>query len=61
MGQKGVDIQIRQQIIGLLKDQTRSNVEIAKLVGVSEKCVRTTRKNFQDKNVVGEMPKSKIL
>ncbi|RNA03241.1 hypothetical protein BpHYR1_014808 [Brachionus plicatilis] len=28
----------------LIKDKTKSNREIAKLVGVSEKCVRTTRK-----------------
>ncbi|RNA20721.1 hypothetical protein BpHYR1_017426 [Brachionus plicatilis] len=37
--------EVRCQIIGLLKEKTKSNREIAKLVGVSEKCVRTTRKN----------------
>ncbi|RNA42315.1 hypothetical protein BpHYR1_033548 [Brachionus plicatilis] len=45
MGKKSVTNEVRCQIIGLLKDKTKSNREIAKLVGVSEKCVRTTRKN----------------
>ena len=45
MGKKSVTNEVRFQIIGLLKDKTKSNREIAKLVGVSEKCVRTTRKN----------------
>jgi hypothetical protein len=53
MGRKAVSMEVRQQIVGLLKDKANTNVYIANLVGVSEKCVRTTRKN-----VVGELPKS---
>ncbi|RNA36668.1 hypothetical protein BpHYR1_010655 [Brachionus plicatilis] len=45
MGKKSVTNEVRCQIIGLLEDKTKSNREIAKLVGESEKCVRTTRKN----------------
>ena len=58
MGRKSVPIEVRHQIIGLLKDQTKSNLAIAKLVGVSEKCVWTTRKNYREKNLIGECPKS---
>lgn len=58
MGKKQVTYDKRQQIIGLLKDKTKTNVEIAKLVNVSEKCVRTTRNNLQNKNVAGELPRS---
>ncbi|RMZ93929.1 hypothetical protein BpHYR1_006486 [Brachionus plicatilis] len=43
MGKKSNEVS--SQIIGLIKDKTKSNREIAKLLGVSEKCVRTTRKN----------------
>jgi len=48
MGRKPVSLETRQQIIGLSKDETNSNVKIAKLVGVSEKCVRTTLANFKN-------------
>ena len=58
MGRKPVPIEVRHQIIGLLKDKTKSNYEIAKLVEVSEKCVRKTKINHEQQNVVGELPKS---
>ena len=58
MGKKQVTYETRQQILGLLRDKNKSNVEIARLVGVSEKCVRTTRKNFEKDNVAGELPRS---
>ncbi|MDQ5930221.1 MAG: hypothetical protein QG594_2008 [Bacteroidota bacterium] len=58
MGRKAVDIEVRHQIIGLLKDKNKSQAEIARLVGVSRKCVQTTQKNFEVENVVGELPKS---
>ena len=45
MGKKSVTNEVRCQIIGLLKDKTKSSREIAKLVELSEKCMRTTRKN----------------
>ena len=38
-------------------DKNKTNTEIARLVGVSEKCVRTTRKNYEDGQIVGELPK----
>ena len=36
----------RWQIIAHIKEGTKSNREIAMLIGVSEKCVRTTKQNF---------------
>ena len=44
MGRKSVSRDTRLQIIGLLKDKRNTNVEIAEILGVSEKCVRTTKK-----------------
>ena len=40
-----------------MKDQNKSNAEIANLVGVSEKCVWTTRDRYKEKNIIGESPK----
>ncbi|RMZ94645.1 hypothetical protein BpHYR1_015775 [Brachionus plicatilis] len=37
----------RWQIIGLLKDKTKSQQEIADLVGVSRKCVFTINCNYE--------------
>ncbi|RNA38903.1 Transposable element Tcb1 transposase [Brachionus plicatilis] len=45
MGKKKITDQQIWQIVGLLKDQTER--EIAELVGVSQKCVNTTKRNFQ--------------
>ena len=45
MGQKKVSNQQRWQILDLLKDRTKT--ERAVLVGVSQKCVKTTKRNFQ--------------
>ena len=60
MGRMPVSIDTRHQIIVLLMDKNKTNTEIARLVGVSEKCVRTTRKNYgisEDGQIVGEFPK----
>ncbi|RNA28394.1 hypothetical protein BpHYR1_007722 [Brachionus plicatilis] len=46
-GQKKVSDQQRWQILGLLKDRTKTEREIAELVGVSQKCVNATKRNFQ--------------
>ena len=46
MGKKKVTNDQKWQIIGLLKDKTKTQRDIAKLVGVSQKCVHTTKKNF---------------
>ncbi|RNA33215.1 RNA-directed DNA polymerase from mobile element jockey-like [Brachionus plicatilis] len=46
-GPKKVSDQQGWQILGLLKDRTKTEREIAVLVGVSQKCVNTTRRNFQ--------------
>ncbi|RNA14184.1 paired box and transposase domain containing, partial [Brachionus plicatilis] len=40
-------ISLKWQIVGLLKDQIKTEREIAELVGVSKKCVNTTKRNFQ--------------
>ena len=46
MGKRRITQGERWQIIALIKEGTKSNREIARLIGVSEKCVRTTKQNF---------------
>jgi transposase len=46
MGRKAVSKNLRWQICGMLQDPTKTNVEIARIFNVSEKCVRTCKKNF---------------
>ena len=46
------------QIIGLLKDKTKTQRDIAKLVGVSQKCVHTTKKNFEMTSRVDNLKRS---
>ena len=46
MGRKKVSTQLKWQIISLLKDKTKTQRDIAKILGVSQKCVHTTKKNF---------------
>lgn len=47
MGKKKVTDQQRWSIIGLLKDGSKTEREIAEIVGVSQKCVNTTKRNYQ--------------
>ncbi|RNA36711.1 hypothetical protein BpHYR1_011362 [Brachionus plicatilis] len=58
MGKKKVSEAQRWQIIGLLKDKTKSQQNIADLVGVSRKCVITTKRNYEKTSVVNELPRS---
>ena len=58
MGKKKVTEAQRWQIIGLLKDKTKSQKEIAQLVGVSEKCVFTTKRNYDTTSSCKELPRS---
>ena len=58
MGTKPVDKSIKWQIIGLKKVGELSNVQIGKIVGVSEKCVRTTWKNYADSGDVADKSRS---
>ena len=46
MGKRRITHGERWQIIAHIKEGTKSNREIARLIGVSEKCVRTTKQNF---------------
>ncbi|RNA33180.1 hypothetical protein BpHYR1_008249 [Brachionus plicatilis] len=39
--------QQRWEILGILKNRTKTKGEITELVGVSQKCVNTTKRNFQ--------------
>ncbi|RNA27093.1 hypothetical protein BpHYR1_032354 [Brachionus plicatilis] len=48
----------RWQIIGLLKDKTKSHQEIADLGGVSRKCVFTAKCNYEKTLVAKELPRS---
>ena len=46
MGKRRITQGERWQIIAHIKEGTKSNREIARLIGVSEKCVRTMKQNF---------------
>ena len=46
MGRKAISEVTKWQIVGLGKDKSKNLRKIAELVGVSEKCVSTTLKNF---------------
>ena len=56
MGKKSVSIETKWQILGLSKDKSKSLREIGKLVGVSEKCVRTTIKNYKLSGDIKNLP-----
>ena len=58
MGKKAVSYETKCQIIGLSKDKTNTNTKIANLLGVSEKCVRTTLRNFERSGSVKDSPRS---
>jgi transposase len=58
MGKKSVSIQVRERIVGLSLDPSNSNRDIGDLVGVSEKCVRTTLKNHKKIGSARESPRS---
>ena len=57
MPRKSISQATRHQIVGLSLDKTKSNYAIAKLVGVSEKCVRTTLRNNKEFGSPTEKPK----
>ncbi|XP_065671952.1 uncharacterized protein LOC136089792 [Hydra vulgaris] len=46
MGKRRITQGERWQIIAHIKEGTKNNREIARVIGVSEKCVRTTKQNF---------------
>ena len=46
MGKRRITQGERWQIIAHIKEGTKSNTEIARLIGVSEKCVRTKKQNL---------------
>lgn len=56
MGKKAISEDTRWQIIGMSKLNV-SNVFIGKQLGVSEKCVRTTLRNFKLNNTVQDSPR----
>ena len=56
MGKKAISEETRWQIIGMSKMNV-SNVFIGKQLGVSEKCVRTTLRNFKLNNTVQDSPR----
>ncbi|RNA38365.1 hypothetical protein BpHYR1_035455 [Brachionus plicatilis] len=58
VGKKKVSVTQRWQLIGLLKDKTKFQQEIADLVAVSRKCVITTKPNYEKTSVVKELPRS---
>lgn len=57
MGKKQITEAVRWQIVGLSTDKSKSKRQIAQLIGVSEKCVRTTLTNFHKNGTVKEKPR----
>ena len=58
MGKKSISTETRWQIIGLYKSGTLSNIKIGEITNVSEKCVRTTIKNYENYGTANETPRS---
>ena len=50
MGKKSVSIETKWMIIGAWQTNTKNNCEIARQFDVSETCVRTTIRNFLQRN-----------
>ena len=58
MGKKSVSEGVRWQIVGLSRVNNLKLKTIAQMVGVSEKCVRTTIKNFRETGSAKERARS---
>ena len=58
MGKKAVSEEVRWQIVAHLNEGVKNNKEIAQLLGVSDKCVRTTKKNLELVGSPKELPRS---
>jgi len=57
MGKAAVDNGTRERIISLVLHTELSQREIARRIGVSDKCVRTTIKNYRARGSVAEAPR----
>ena len=57
MGRKAVSDKVRWQNVGLLKDKTKSQREIARMCNVLLKCVQITLKNHELHNDVKDLPR----
>ena len=57
MGRKLVSQEVKWQIVGVSKDNTKSQQEITRLSGVSLCCVQTTLKNYKLSNDVKDSPR----
>ena len=57
MGRKAVSDKVRLEIVGLLKDKTKSQREIARMCNASLKCVQATLKNHKLHNDVKDLPR----
>ena len=58
MGKKSIPDCVKWQIVGLNKQGNQSNVAIAKLVYVSERCIQNTLKKFKETETVKGTPRS---
>lgn len=58
MGKKNVSIPLKWQIVGLLKSGDKKQNEIAKLLGVSPKCVSSTKKRYEETGSVSDRSRS---
>ncbi|CAF0915392.1 unnamed protein product [Brachionus calyciflorus] len=58
MGKKSVSSPLKWQIIGLLKSGDKKQNAIAKLLGVSPKCVSSTKKRYEETGTVSDRSRS---
>ena len=58
MGKKIVSSPLKWQIVGLLKSGDKKQNEIAQLLGVSPKCVSSTKKRYEETGTVSDRSRS---
>ena len=57
MGKKSVSIETKWKIVEAWETRTKNNCEIARQFDVSETCVRTTVRNFLERNEATDSPR----
>ena len=58
MGKKNVSSPLKLQIVGLLKSGDKKQNEIANMLGVSPKCVSSTKKRYEETGTVSDRSRS---
>ena len=58
MGKKNVSSPLKWQIVGLLKSGDKKQNEIANMLGVSQKCVYSKKKRYEETGTVSDRSRS---